>query len=757
MGKARGVHETTPELRNRMVGMYEAGLKLKEIAAAINCSQRTVKRWLNRFNKEGNVETKDRCGRKRATTKEQDEAIVQLAMQTPLTAAKAVLPALGLNCSVDTVRERLHRAGIHNWNPPKKHIEKIPLNPSEGKELQQAVWRPTGTKVGKKKVDKVNKEISNVSEATEKSRSTKNSKSKESFEENSLSSEIIEPSDVHTNFLFGNKINDLQNEPAIQSHGIDMPPSSTSPLPLSTNLTQFSHSLSLLPQNHQPVYHHHPGLTHHWPIDSSAHNYTHSAFSSIHQEPLLPLITTNAQIHNQPDKPMTSLMHDPLHIPIHSNIVQQKSDFHPDLPDLSLDEHQQESQDIIINVCSDVCSEADSSSNENTQISSIGNELNNDIICDTSDNNQNTENVTKKKSGKAKGTLETSLEIRNRMIGMAEAGLSTLSIALAIHRSERTVKRWLDRWRKEGNVQTKERKGRKRITTKEEDEAIIAMATKQPLTAAKNVAPALGLKCSVDTVRERLHKAGIHSWKLEKKQGEGNSSHVVHLWQASGNRSGKIKSKLDKKKKSTRKKKNPNNNNNNSKQKVVEKVSEVLFPPHRSPPVQEMNLPTDNVNTSYPTQPHVPTPVHNLSSLNLNCDLVQPPLPPAPAPPPPPPPTYHHHHIHHHHHHQTPNSLFPQGPIAPPIGSLHHHHHHQPVAAAASMGALMQPRADCRFAFPPIIPHHHHHQPTTTTTYPSCMMSAAANGVGGSGIVPHTATAVEQSDVMNYEPYVWSF
>jgi len=45
----------------------------------------------------------------------------------------------------------------------------------------------------------------------------------------------------------------------------------------------------------------------------------------------------------------------------------------------------------------------------------------------------------KKKGGKAKGTLETSVEIRNRMIGMSEAGLSTLSIALAIDRSVRKM------------------------------------------------------------------------------------------------------------------------------------------------------------------------------------------------------------------------------------------------------------------------------------------------------------------------------
>lgn len=53
-----------------------------------------------------------------------------------------------------------------------------------------------------------------------------------------------------------------------------------------------------------------------------------------------------------------------------------------------------------------------------------------------SDNNESSKN--NKKGGKIKGTLETTIEIRNRMIGMAEAGLSTLSIALAINRSVRT-------------------------------------------------------------------------------------------------------------------------------------------------------------------------------------------------------------------------------------------------------------------------------------------------------------------------------
>lgn len=59
------------------------------------------------------------------------------------------------------------------------------------------------------------------------------------------------------------------------------------------------------------------------------------------------------------------------------------------------------------------------------------------------------------------------------------------------------------------------------------------MATQHPLTAAKYVAPALGLKCSVDTIRERLHKAGIHSWKLGKKQGLDKLSLYISLFKCS--------------------------------------------------------------------------------------------------------------------------------------------------------------------------------------------------------------------------------
>lgn len=79
----------------------------------------------------------------------------------------------------------------------------------------------------------------------------------------------------------------------------------------------------------------------------------------------------------------------------------------------------------------DITKTCSNNSNDN-QISND----NNNSERDSSDNNEEGSGKDrKKKGGKIKGTLETSVEIRNRMIGMSEAGLSTLSIALAINRS----------------------------------------------------------------------------------------------------------------------------------------------------------------------------------------------------------------------------------------------------------------------------------------------------------------------------------
>ncbi|XP_023289818.1 uncharacterized protein LOC105698857 isoform X2 [Orussus abietinus] len=715
MGKTRGVHETTPELRNRMVGMYEAGLGLREIAAAVNCSQRTVKRWLNRFDKEGTVETRERCGRKRATTVEQDEAIIRLATQTPITAAKAVLPALGLTCSVDTVRERLHKAGIHNWSPSRKRMQRIPLGDADGASIQQAVWRPTGTQLGKKKSTKESskaKKSSTTSGSDNKRRGiSRKIRTRDVFVGDGAPAESLKQPELQPDMVFSQ-----QNVQQPQNTNEMQPP----PQPLPTNQTQFSNALSLV-QEPQPIYQH-PGLnvTQNWPLDlvQGSHHYPQGHPNQIpHEHTSQPQLQelhvqqeqhqVQQQLHEQVQQQNTQ--------PVHQNLDQQQTQHqiehpvqqHPHQHQQQPQQHQQldSTKSLLTEMNRIVHSDSSNSSNSNDNSQSL--ETDNESGKDKSKESDRKaeKQKRKKKGGKAKGTLETSVEIRNRMIGMSEAGLSTLSIALAINRSERTVKRWLERWHKEGNVQTKERKGRRRITTKEQDEAIIAMATQHPLTAAKYVAPALGLTCSVDTIRERLHKAGIHSWKLGKKQGEGNAVHTVHLWQPSGNRSSKPKLPGEKKKKSGSNKKRDQSSSDGSKRAPRKKKIETPAPLKMVPPPANMIPEQTNMQFHNPTAlaNYVPGP-NMLQSVH---NIPGPPPPIAQAQPPPPP-----------------EPQVPPGP--PPM---------QP------MGPMMQQRPDCRLA-PPIVPSAST-QGNSAVVYASCMVGSN--------------THMEQTDPLNYEPYIWSF
>ncbi|XP_046736220.1 AF4/FMR2 family member lilli-like [Diprion similis] len=707
MGKTRGVHETTPELRNRMVGMYEAGLGLREIAAAVNCSQRTVKRWLNRFDKEGTVETRERCGRKRATTSEQDEAIIRLATQTPITAAKAVLPALGLSCSVDTVRERLHKAGIHNWSPSRKHMQRIPLgSEADSVVIQQSVWRPTGTQLGRKKSSKERSKEKKGTTVNKRKTLSRKTKSKDLYIGDGAPTEALRQPSIQPAFVFPSQQNVQQpqtNNLQTSSQAIQ-----ASPIPFSSDLT--------LAQ--QPVYQH-PVLNvaQNWPLDlvQGSHHYPQgqpNAVTHEHPQRQQQLQELHTQQEQQQLQEQQIQEHSRQHNSHHQNIEpQQQHQQQSQQPSEGLNQQQQQQQASQANLSPthleakisriDSCSNS-SNSISNGHVSDEDGELNENALK----KDKRSLKHRKKKGGKAKGTLETSVEIRNRMIGMSEAGLSTLSIALAINRSERTVKRWLERWHKEGNVQTKERKGRRRITTKEQDEAIIAMATQHPLTAAKYVAPALGLRCSVDTIRERLHKAGIHSWKLGKKQGEGNAVHTVHLWQPSGNRPNKPKLPGEKKKKSSGDKKYKQSTNETikraSRKKKVEPAPLKVIP-------QPANMITEQ-NTMQFHEPPMATYVSGPNIMHPVEDMSAP------------------------HPSSHPQRLPMVESQVPPVS--------QPMQP---MGLLMQQRSDCRLAQSVVGPSVSS-QGNPAVAYPPCMV----------GTNTHT-NHIEQPDPLNYEPYMWNF
>lgn len=63
-----------------------------------------------------------------------------------------------------------------------------------------------------------------------------------------------------------------------------------------------------------------------------------------------------------------------------------------------------------------------------------------------------------------------------------------------------------------------EKRPRSRVTTREEDQRIIQAAENNPFTNARSIREELSLEVSDDTVRRRLHQAGIHHRVSAKKE-----------------------------------------------------------------------------------------------------------------------------------------------------------------------------------------------------------------------------------------------
>lgn len=64
----------------------------------------------------------ERRPRSRATSREEDQRIIQAAENDPFTNAKAIREELSLEVSAETVRRRLHQAAIHHRVPAKKEL-----------------------------------------------------------------------------------------------------------------------------------------------------------------------------------------------------------------------------------------------------------------------------------------------------------------------------------------------------------------------------------------------------------------------------------------------------------------------------------------------------------------------------------------------------------------------------------------------------------------------------------------------------------
>lgn len=73
--------------RGRMIGMWEAGMPIIQIATRMGTSARTVHRWIKRWESEMSLETKPRSGRPPGTTRKQEKRKAD-AKQDPLAGVK---------------------------------------------------------------------------------------------------------------------------------------------------------------------------------------------------------------------------------------------------------------------------------------------------------------------------------------------------------------------------------------------------------------------------------------------------------------------------------------------------------------------------------------------------------------------------------------------------------------------------------------------------------------------------------------------
>ena len=113
-------------LCERALGMLQGGMRTADLARAINCNVRTVRRLRQRYRETGRTADHPRCGRPRVTTPAQDRYIrtshlwdrYRIATITARVTPGTHNPSI----SVQTVHNRLREAGLRAYRPVVRQV-----------------------------------------------------------------------------------------------------------------------------------------------------------------------------------------------------------------------------------------------------------------------------------------------------------------------------------------------------------------------------------------------------------------------------------------------------------------------------------------------------------------------------------------------------------------------------------------------------------------------------------------------------------
>ena len=118
-------------LRERALGMLQGGMRTADVARAINCNFRTVRRLRQRYRETGWTADHPRSGRPCVTTPAQDWYIRTLHLRDRYrmaTATAQVTPGMhNPSISAQTVRNKLREARLRACGPVVRQVLTVPL------------------------------------------------------------------------------------------------------------------------------------------------------------------------------------------------------------------------------------------------------------------------------------------------------------------------------------------------------------------------------------------------------------------------------------------------------------------------------------------------------------------------------------------------------------------------------------------------------------------------------------------------------
>lgn len=116
----------TNQERIQIVTLYEAGYTQVQLAQQFNVHKRSVQRLLAKHRQHQTIEDLPRPGKRRVSTRQQDNALIQVSRENPQLVARQLRQRWqleqGVRASTTTVKERLISAGLYGCVAKKKPL-----------------------------------------------------------------------------------------------------------------------------------------------------------------------------------------------------------------------------------------------------------------------------------------------------------------------------------------------------------------------------------------------------------------------------------------------------------------------------------------------------------------------------------------------------------------------------------------------------------------------------------------------------------